>query len=268
MFEFDIELAKRYGIFASYQSDAAPSQVEYHGENPAAEVDRLLDQYATSESTVLDIGCGAGHTLCRLAPKVRQIWGIDQAEDLLNATRQRAELLGIENATLVLGDSRDPEAVQSLPDETFDLAFSRRGPMFSKPLLRTLRKDAIFVQELVSNLDGYPLGEVFGRWHSAPYSYTDQEVILREYANLGLIPISCKEYFYEEFYRDSEHLAAFLTQVGAMLCPWWMPKPLPRKPYDPQSDRDALELYVRYNTTPKGVRILRQRKIFVLRRAD
>jgi hypothetical protein len=48
MFEFDVELAKRYGIFASYQSDAAPSQVEYYGEIPAAEVDRLMDLYATA----------------------------------------------------------------------------------------------------------------------------------------------------------------------------------------------------------------------------
>lgn len=201
-------------------------------------------------------------------PKVRQIWGIDQTEDLLNAARLRVERLGLENATFVLGDIRDPEAVKHLPDATFDLVFSRRGPMFSKLLLRTLRKDAIFVQELVSNLDGYPLGEVFGRWHFAPYAYTDQEGLLREYTNLGLIPVSGKEYFYEEFYRDSEHLAAFLTQVGAMLAPWWIPRPLPRKPYDPQHDRDALELYVRYNTTPKGVRVLRQRKIFVLRRVE
>jgi hypothetical protein len=140
--------------------------------------------------------------------------------------------------------------------------------MFSKLLVRTLSKDAIFVQELVSNLDGYPLGEVFGRWNTAPYAYTGQEGLLREYTNLGLIPVSCKEYFYEEYYRDSEHLAAFLTQVGAMLAPWWLPRPLPRKPFDPQLDQDALELYVRYNTTPKGIRVLRQRKIFVLRRAE
>jgi hypothetical protein len=33
-------------------------------------------------------------------------------------------------------------------------------------------QDAIFVQELVSNLDGYPLGKVFGRWQTAPYAYT------------------------------------------------------------------------------------------------
>jgi len=63
MFEFDRELAKRSGAFASSPSDAAPSHMEYYGENPTVEMDRLLDDYATSESNVLAIGCGARHTL-------------------------------------------------------------------------------------------------------------------------------------------------------------------------------------------------------------
>ncbi len=266
MFDFDRELAERYGAFTSYHSHASPIHTEYYGENPAAEVDRLLDHYATPASTVLDIGCGAGQTLCQLAPKVKAIWGITLGEDLLQATRQRIAHLGLTNAQVVYGNVKDPDAVQQLPKSTFDMAFSRRGPMFNEHLLPTLRPDAIFVQELVSNLDGYPLGEIFGRRYHAPYASTDQEVLLSHYAALGLFPISCKEYFYDEFFRDSAHLEAFLIQVGAMLSPWLLPHSLPRKPYDPLYDRPALDLYVRYHTTEWGIRVQRQRKIFVLRR--
>ncbi len=267
MFDFDDELARRYGVFASYQSDAYPSLIEYYGENPNNEVDRLLDHYTTSESYVLDIGCGAGHTLCRLASRVMQVWSVDSNEELLNAARLRAERLGITNATVILGNSYDSEAMKGLPDATFDLAFSRRGPRFSESLLRTLCKEAIFIQEVVSNFDGYPLGEIFGRRHYPPSSYTDQEVLLSSYIKLGLFPISCKEYFYEEFFRNREHLAAFLTQVKPMLSPWLLPQSEPQMPYDPQRDQSALDLYVRSNMTAKGIRVLRQRKIFVLRRA-
>lgn len=266
MFEFDIELARRYGAFTSYPSDASPSIIDYYGENPAAEMDRLLNRYVTAESTVLEIGCGAGQTLCQLAPQVKQIWGLDINEELLDTTRLRAERLGVTNARYILGAANDPLATKALPDATFDLVLSRRGPKFSENLLRTLCKEAIFVQEVVSNLDGYPLGEIFGRRYLSPFSTSDQETLLSTYANLGLFPVSCKEYFYEEFFRDREHLAAFLTQVSAMLSPWLLPQPLPRKPYDPVQDRNALDLYVRYNTTEKGIRVLRQRKIFVLRR--
>ncbi|GHO50932.1 class I SAM-dependent methyltransferase [Ktedonospora formicarum] len=268
MFDFDIELARRYGAFTSYQSDASPSAIEYYGENPAAEMDRLLDHYAEASSTVLEIGCGAGQTLCQLAPKVKQIWGLDSSEELLSATRLRGERLGITNARYLLGAANDPDVAKSLPDATFDLVLSRRGPKFSENLLRTLRKEAILIQEIVSNLDGYPLGEIFGRRYLTPFSTSDQEVLLSEYANLGLFPVSCKEYFYEEFFRDREHLAAFLTQVSVMLSPWLLPRSLPHKPYDPVQDQGALDLYARYNTTEKGLRLLRQRKIFVLRRAE
>ena len=157
--------------------------------------------------------------------------------------------------------------MRGLPDTTFDLVYSRRGPRFSESLLHTLKQETIFVQEVVSNFDGYPLGEIFGRRHSVPSSYADQEVLLSGYTKHGLVPVSSKEYFYEEFFRDGEHLAAFLTQVKPMLSPWLLPQPQFQEAFDPLRDRAALDLYVSYNTTSRGIRVLRQRKIFVLRRA-
>ena len=58
-----------------------------YGDGPADEVDRLLDIFATPESQVLDLGCGAGFTLCRVAPKVKTIWGFDQETELLEAAQ-------------------------------------------------------------------------------------------------------------------------------------------------------------------------------------
>lgn len=176
MFDFDRELAERYGVFTSYRNTHAyPDHIEYYGEDPAVEVDRLLDQYATAESTVLDIGCGAGQTLCRLAPGVRQIWGIGLGEDLLQAARLRIERLGLTNAQVVHGSVKDPAAVKQLPEGVFNLAFSRRGPHLNEHLLHTLSQDAFFVQEVVSDLDGYSLREIFGRRHYDPSFFTGEE---------------------------------------------------------------------------------------------
>lgn len=260
--EVDKELAQRYGGFTSYPSAAAPAFVEYYGENPAVEVDRLLDLYTTPESCILDVGCGAGQTLCRLAAKAKQVWGIDHSAELLHATQLRAEHLGLTNVTLVHGNSVNPAEMASLPAAMFDLALTRRGPNLNAHLIQTLREGAFVVQELVSNFDGYPLREIFGRRPYAPYNYTDQQVILSNYAEQGLFPVSCKEYFYEEFFRDAEHLEQHLMQVVSMLSNWR----LSPKPYIPAIDRTALDLYARYHTTSQGLRVLRQRKIFVLRK--
>jgi hypothetical protein len=58
-------------------------------------------------------------------------------------------------------------------------------------------------------------------------------------------------------------LVEYHIQGAANLSNWR----LPDKPYEAHRDWPALELYARYNTTSKGIRLLRQRKVFVLRRA-
>lgn len=85
--ELDHELAKRHGSFASYSTEVDPVLVETYGDSPTDEVDRLLDIFAKPDSHVLDLGCGAGFTLCRLAPHVAAIWGFDQDADLLAAAQ-------------------------------------------------------------------------------------------------------------------------------------------------------------------------------------
>jgi hypothetical protein len=106
------------------------------------------------------------------------------------------------------------------------------------------------------------LGELLGRRNYAAYNYHDQEVIQSRYAEIDLFPVSIKAYFYEEYFRDVEHLEANLKQ-GA-LGNWRVASD---GSYRPERDRDALDLYVRYNSTPRGIRVLRQRKVFVFRRA-
>ena len=259
----DQELAKIYGGYAGFHSDAAPAHVEYYGEDPDGEVQRLLDVYATPTSRVLDIGCGAAQTLCRLAPRVAEGWGIDQDLQLLAGARQRVQDQSLGNVQFIEGNTTNADDVAQLPDAHFNLALSQRGPNINAALASKLAPDAIFIQELVSNFDAYPLKELFGRKHYAHYWFVDQDAILSQYAELDLFPISNKEYFYEAFFRDIGHFEAYLRQITALLSNWR----LPPNPYDPERDRAALELYARYNTTPHGIRLLRQRKIFVLRRA-
>ena len=82
----DQDLAERFGGYASYKRDD-DTVTETYGDAPADEVNRLLNNYCQPDSHVLDLGCGAGMTLCRLAPQVKEIWGFDQEPDLPEAKR-------------------------------------------------------------------------------------------------------------------------------------------------------------------------------------
>lgn len=256
--ELDQELARRYGSYASYPTETDPVLVETHGDSPADEVDRLLDVLARPDSRALDLGCGAGFTLCRLAPRVAAIWGFDQDVDLLAAARQRVASLNLPNATLFLGDVTVPDDVAQLPDNTFDLVLSRRGPNVTASLMAKLKPEAYVVQELYQDSPG--LLEMFGRKSFLADSVDNPRWLVDEYSWLGLFPVSIKAYTYEAYFRDADHLAAYLSLETALYS--W---PMPPVPYDEERDRQALELYVRYNTTPKGVRVVNRRQVYLFR---
>lgn len=205
---------------------------------------------------------GAGQTLCRLAPRVREAWGIDLLEEPLRAARLRADAAGLANVTLVRGNVAERAGVDRLPDGHFALALSRRGPSFNEALVQKLAPDAYAVQELVGGGDCAELRQFLGRRAATLYAGIGHEDTIRGSQRLGLFPISSTEFFYEEFFRDVEHLEAYLRQTPANLSDWR----LGPRPYVAERDRRALELYAGYHRTPRGIRLLRHRWVFALRR--
>jgi len=259
MLPIDHEISPRRGAYASYVTLNDPLRTDYHGDSPAVEMDRLLDALTNESSKVLDLGSGAGFTLCRLATRVSEIWGVDLDKELMQACRARVESMGVKNAHLVLGDTPDPAVLTQLPEGYFTLAFSRRGPFLSEALAKKLTTDALFVVELAQDFLG--LKELFGRTPALPKSAGDPDWAVTVHGGIGFVPVSAKAYWYEEWFRDSDHLAGYLAQ-GAPLQNWWMEA----CPYDESRDRPALELYARYNRTAEGIRLVGHRKIYVFRR--
>jgi len=257
LLNLDRELAQGYGSYASYTNDLDPVY-ETFGDGPTDEVDRLLDRFAKPGSVVLDLGCGAGFTTCRLASRVAQVWGFDMDERLLAAARLRARENRLENVTFVLGNVAKVDDVASLPDGAFDLVLSRRGPNVDN-VMGKLKPDGFVIQELFQSFPG--LLEIFGRKSFLADVGDNPRWLVEAYMALDLFPVSAKDYYFEPYFRDIDHLAAYLVQQTA-LYEW----PLPPMPYEEARDRQALELYARYNQTSRGIRLLNHRKVYLFRR--
>jgi SAM-dependent methyltransferase len=258
----DEALSRKHGAYFSYVTAEGPESVEYHGQVPDALVDRLLDLYSSSDGCILDVGCGAGMTLCRLARAVREAWGVDMLEGPLEATRLRVEAAGLTNVTLLRGNVVDRADIGQLPDGHFALALSRRGPNFNEGLVQKLAPRAYVLQELVGGADCAELRQFLGRRAYRQYPDIGHGELLRSYQRLGLVPITSTEFFYEEFYRDVDHLEAYLRQTTAKISEWRIGP----KPYVADRDRRALELYASYHRTLRGVSLLNHRWVLALYR--
>jgi SAM-dependent methyltransferase len=78
---------------------------------------------------VVDLGCGSGRTTLDLAARVGpdgEVLGVDIADEMLAAGRERVERLGLTNVEFLHADVQ----THDLGDARFDAAYSRFGVMF------------------------------------------------------------------------------------------------------------------------------------------
>lgn len=118
---------------ADYWSQRAPTWLEMEeqledviGPPGQLAMDRLS---LLPKQRVIDLGCGAGRTTVELATRVSpggEVLGLDIADAMLGAARERAEHMGVENVEFVHADVQ----VHDFGTNRFDAAFSRFGVMF------------------------------------------------------------------------------------------------------------------------------------------
>jgi len=169
-----------------------------------AVMDRLPLDAGTS---VLDVGCGTGQATVELARRVRPgpVVGVDISRPMLEAARRRAADEGVDNVTF---EEVNVET-GTLPEDRFDVAFSRLGVMFfSDPVaaFANIRRSLVaggrlgFVcfQEPGRNpLLTVPVGAAMGPLGLAPapdgpgpFALADPELIRRILGDAGFVEVS------------------------------------------------------------------------------
>ena len=109
------------------RTERRPRSRFYDGGPYAATLDRLLGRLHqlvadTVEPTgrVLDVGCGTGDMVWRLAPKAEEVVGIELSPAMVDFGNERLAESPLPGVSFVLGDVT--EAFADLPEDHFDLA--------------------------------------------------------------------------------------------------------------------------------------------------
>jgi SAM-dependent methyltransferase len=88
-----------------YQDDLAKIHIDgygFHWEGAAEAVLGFFRRYAINGGTVVDLGCGGGQWLERLARGGYQVYGIDQSASMIRSARKR-----VPNGKLIVGSFAD-----------------------------------------------------------------------------------------------------------------------------------------------------------------
>ena len=91
--------------------------------------DRVIERLdLKSDSKIIDIGCGCGATTLEIAKKITQgeILGVDISEPMLDKAAETAREMSLSNISFEVKDVQ----VDVMPQNYFDVAFSRFGVMF------------------------------------------------------------------------------------------------------------------------------------------
>jgi len=83
--------------------------------------DLVADLPAEPRDRWLDVACGTGIVARALAPRVREVVGVDLTPAMLDLARRGAATAGLHNAAFIAGDA----TALSFPDGTFDGAVTR-----------------------------------------------------------------------------------------------------------------------------------------------
>ena len=91
--------------------------------------DRVIERLdLKSDAKIIDIGCGCGATTLEIAKKITQgeILGVDISEPMLDKATETAKEMSLSNISFEVKDVQ----VDVMPQNYFDIAFSRFGVMF------------------------------------------------------------------------------------------------------------------------------------------
>jgi ubiquinone/menaquinone biosynthesis C-methylase UbiE len=163
---------------------------------------------------VLDIGCGLGEFTLRVGSRAKRVTGTDWSKVALELAKRNLTRAHLKNVTFRYGDARK----LPFPNESFDLAYSRRGPASDSKrtlteVLRILRSGGSFMEIAIGERDKQNLAQIFGRGQMLGFKGQVSTVKKRWLEEVGFQNVVARDYIGTEVFRSLEDLVVRLKSA-------------------------------------------------------
>lgn len=250
MADFYDKVAKKFRGYA-FGSNKPKYYSEYKNGNPEEIFKDKLLELAKTDSIALDVGCGDGKFAFEISKYFSFIHGIDTSKELLRIAKSKKKALNIANVDFTHGDA----GKTSFPNESFDILFCRRGPSFYQEYYRLLKKGGYYLEIGIGEKDCVELKKIFGRGQGyGTWNKSRLNKDKKEFSKIGFKIIFAKDISYNEYYDSIDEMDRFLQGVPIF------------EDFDSDKDKTHLETYCKKFETPKGIRLPRQRVVYVVQK--
>lgn len=230
------------------------SQINYIEENLTNwDMYQELEKVANCSSKILDLGTGGGEKILKFFPECQEILATDFSIEMIKTAEQNLLKSNKKNVTFKQMDNLKMDT----EDNYFDIVTARHTCIDANQIYRTLKKNGILILRGVDKLDCWSLKLLFQKGQSyddvKPISQIDYENILKAgFKHVELIPIYIREY-----YKTKEDLLALLLKTP-ILIDFDKKEMNDKLDVNKPIDLDLLDQYILYNTTDKGILLMRR----------
>lgn len=211
----------------------------------------ILNEITNSNSTILDIGTGGGEKLLKKFPEVKEILGTDISPEMIKTANKNLAKSKRKNICFRLMDN----LAMDVPKNYYDVVVARNTVIDAKQIYQVLKKEGYLLVRGVDKYDCHELKLILGRGQAfkdkIPISIIDYENILKAgFRNVELVPIHVREYFktradFEKFLLKVPIIDDFSEENDSHY-------------HTTKLEKEKLDEYIKRNTYPKGIRLIRR----------
>lgn len=215
-------------------------------------INKILNERATINSKILDLGTGGGEILIDEFPEALEIVGTDFSPEMIKTAKENLKKSKKKNIKFRMMDNLNMDT----EDNYFDIVVARNTCIDARQIYKTLKKDGLLLVRGLDKLDCWQLKRLFNRGQAfndtKPISQIDYENILDAgFKNVELIPI-----YEREYYKTKEDLLALLLKTPILND--FTEENENNNITKDNIDMQILNKYIESNTTNKGI-LLRRR---------